>query len=120
MTKSGVGKPNITFKNGMVETRGYGQVPTSVLEDGSLSRDAKALYTYLLCKTGASNFCYPSNETIMEALSIKTKNSLREYKNQLIDKQLLKVVERKFKSGRTTSNYYYPTKMLMENSKDKS
>ncbi len=51
----------------------------------------------------------------MTDLGIKSKNSLRDYKDELIVKGLLRVEERKTIAGRKKSNFYLPTKMKLRN-----
>ena len=107
-------KTNLKWQDGKILTKGYGQIATSFMDDDNITRDAKTLYVYLVCKTGSSEFCYPSNATIMKALGIKTKKSLSDYKYELTEKGLLRIEERKYKSGQLTSNKYFPAKMIRE------
>lgn len=102
---------SIILVDGKILTKGFGQIPTSLMEDSTISLHAKALYVYLVCKTGAQDYCYPSKASIMKALGIKTKVTLRTYKDELVEKGLLKVEKRTYKSGQLTSNKYYPVKM---------
>lgn len=101
------------IKDGKISTKGYGIVAMSVMDDATVSNDAKALYVYLVCKSGGTNCCYPSNKTIMKALKMSPV-TLRKYKNELLDKGLVRIEERKQKSGRLTSNSYIPTKIRRE------
>lgn len=103
---------SLKWQDGKIISKGFGQIATSLMEDGTISLGAKGLYVYFACKTGAAEFCYPSNTSIMKALGIKSKNTLSDYKNELIGKGLLKVAERTYKSGQLTSNKYYPAKMI--------
>jgi len=109
--------PTLIKNNGKVVTKGYGQIATSIMEDKTITLGAKCLYVYLVCKAGVSDCCYPSNATIMEALGIKSKLTYRDYKDELIVKGLLRVEDRKYKSGRHASNNYYPTKMVRDSYK---
>lgn len=106
------------IKDGYVLSKGYGIIPSSVMDDETLSKEAKILYTYLVCKSGGANCCYPSNKTIMKALGIQSIISLRKYKDELLFIGLLKIKERKQKSGRLTSNSYFPTKFKIEKKED--
>lgn len=108
--------PKVEIKDGKVLTKGYGNIATSVIEDNTITRGAKLLYVYLVCKAGMFDHCYPKNSTIMESLGI-SRNTLRDYKDELIVKKLLSVEERTYKSGQKTSNNYYPTKMKRESEK---
>lgn len=92
-----------------LETKGYGLVANSVMENEELSLGAKGLYSYLISKTGAKEACFPSNKSIMKSLSISIM-TLKKYKRELEDLELLVVEERTQKSGRMMSNLYYPTK----------
>lgn len=103
-------KTNLKIEGDVISSKGFCVTPSSVIEEKTISKEAKILYVYLLCKAGANNYCYPSNKTIMEVLGIKSISSLRKYKNVLLRNGLIKIEERKQKSGRLTSNYYYPTK----------
>ena len=98
------------IKDGKISTKGYGIVATSVMDDETVSNNAKTLYVYLVCKSGGTNCCYPSNKTIMKALKMSPV-TLRKYKNELLVKGLVRIEERKQKSGRLTSNSYFPTKI---------
>ena len=104
----------LQFSNNQAVSKGYGLIATSVIEEGSISKEAKILYTYFVCKAGANSHCFPANKTIMRALGIKSKISLQKYKEELIDAELLEIKERKTKSGRVTSNYYYPKKLIFD------
>lgn len=95
----------------IVETKGYGLVPTSVMEDGRISLGAKGLYAYFICKTGGGVSCFPSNQTIMGALGIKSKITLNNYKSELESAKYLRIEERTYKSGRIASNNYFPAKL---------
>lgn len=105
------------IKEGKVNSKGYGIVAASVMEDETVSTEAKALYSYLICKSGVANCCYPSNKTIMKALGMSPV-TLRKYKNELQFNGLLRVEERKQKSGRLTSNSYFPTKFQRQQLSD--
>lgn len=106
-------RPKFEMCDGKIVTKGYGYIATSVMDDETITRGAKILYVYLTCKAGISDSCYPSNTTIRESLGIKSKLTLRDYKDELIIKGLLKVEARAYKSGQNTSNYYFPTKMTL-------
>jgi hypothetical protein len=95
----------------LVETKGYGIIANSVMEDEKISLGAKGLYAYLISKSGANDSCFPSNKTIMKCLGIKSKITLNKYKYELDENDYLIIEERKYKSGRITSNHYYPAKM---------
>src|SRR5690554_3046689 len=95
---------------GFIATKGYGIVATSVMEDQDISYGAKSLYVYLLCKTGGGTKCFPSNKIILSSLGIKSNITLRKYKDELVLNGLLRIEERKYKSGRLASNFYFPTK----------
>lgn len=110
-------KTKLKIEDGFIVSKGYSLTPSSVIEEKTISKEARFLYVYLLCKAGANNCCYPANKTIMEALGIKSIISLRKYKNELLSKGLITIKERKQKSGKLTSNYYYPIKMKMSKSK---
>jgi homoaconitase/3-isopropylmalate dehydratase large subunit len=104
----------IIKRDGKVVTKGYGNIASSVMENENITIGAKSLYAYLISKTGASESCYPSNATIMKSLGIKSRMTLSDYKIELVASGLLKVEERTFKSGRLTSNNYYPTKLILD------
>lgn len=106
--------PLFVIKNGKVITKGYGYIATSVMDDYTITRGAKLLYVYLVCKAGVSDCCYPKISTIMKSMGIQSKITFRDYKDELIEKKLLIVEERTYKSGQKTSNYYYPAKMKRE------
>ncbi|HCY76501.1 MAG TPA: hypothetical protein DHV28_11320 [Ignavibacteriales bacterium] len=113
------GMPKFIVENGFIKTKGYGKLATVVMEDENVSINAKALYAYLICRIGGGDRCYPSNNKIMKELGIKSKNSLRDYKDELIIKGLLKVELRKSKSGRNLSNDYFPTRLIFETLEEK-
>ncbi len=104
-------KNNIKKEPLFVETKGYGLIANTVMEDERISIGAKGLYAYLISKTGANDSCFPSNKTIMNSLRIKTKITLNKYKFELINFAYLIIRERKNNSGRLASNYYYPAKI---------
>jgi len=104
----------LKIKDGMVLTKGYGSVAISVMENEHITIGAKSLYAYLISKSGSSPNCYPSNATIMKALGIKSRITLSDYKFELATCGLLHIIERKYKSGQLTSNYYFPTKMVVD------
>lgn len=106
----------LQFKNNHVVSKGYGVIATSIMEDETISKEAKVLYAYFVCKAGANPRCFPANKTIMQALGIKSKISLQKYKEELVAVGLLYIKERKTKAGRVTSNYYYPKKHTLERS----
>ena len=99
-------------KKGKIVGKGYGYISNIVMESNELSKEAKCLYAYLISKAGVNNNCCPSNSTIMKHLGIKSKISLNKYKDELVFNGLLDIKARTTKSGRNTSNYYYPTKMV--------
>lgn len=103
-------KNNAMSKNKFhLETKGYGYLANSVMENEKISIGAKAFYAYLISKIGIKDSCFPSNRSVMQSLGI-TIVTLRKYKNELESNELLVIEERKQKSGRIMSNFYYPTK----------
>lgn len=108
-----VKKELFDIKNGMVITKGYGNIAEVVMRQGKISQGAKALYSYFISITGNKRSCFPSNKTIMNELPVKSRITLSKYKGELVDFGLLKIEERKNKSGRVTSNNYFPTKLMM-------
>jgi len=104
----------LEIRNGKVVTKGYGHIAEAVMRQRDISPVAKTLYSYLISITGRKDSCFPSNKTIMKDLSIKSRITLSKYKDELVDFGLLKIEERKNKSGRVTSNNYFPTKLTME------
>jgi hypothetical protein len=104
----------LKIRGGKVLTKGYGSIASSVMENEHITIGAKSLYAYLISKSGASSSCYPKNTTIMKALGIKSKLTLRDYKLELEVCGLLRIEERKYKSGQLTSNNYFPTQMVLD------
>lgn len=107
-------KITLKINNGKVFSKGYGHIPSSVMENEYITIGAKALYAYLISKAGASKSCYPSNATIMKSLGIKSRITLNDYKIELEALGLLRIEERKYKSGQLTSNNYFPTQMILD------
>jgi hypothetical protein len=107
-------KRTLQFKDKQVLSKGYGYIASSVMESEEVTVGAKCLYAYFISKTGVSEFCYPSNKTIMKSLGIKNKSTLNNYKIELEAHGLLRIEERKYKSGRVASNRYYPAKLKLE------
>ena len=107
-------KLSLKKKDGKILTKGYGSIASSIMENEHITIGAKALYAYLISKSGASPSCYPSNATIMKSLGIKSKKTLCDYKFELEECGLLHIEVRKFKSGQLTSNKYFPTQMVLD------
>lgn len=107
-------KRTLQFKDNQVLSKGYGNIASSVMENEEITIGAKCLYAYFISKTGVNDYCYPSNKTVMKSLGLKNKSTMNNYKNELVDHGLLRIEERKYKSGRVASNRYYPAKLKLE------
>lgn len=97
----------------IVETKGYGFIASSVMKNEKVSWGAKALYAYLISISGNHPSCWPSNSTIMKNLAMKSKITLNKFKDELVREKLLKIEERKYKSGQLASNSYFPAKVKL-------
>jgi hypothetical protein len=102
----------LEFKEEKVLTKGYGRIASSVMENEHITVGAKTLYCYLISIAGSSTSCFPSNTKMMKALGIKNRITLNNYKYELESLGLLRIESRHFKSGRNTSNYYFPTQLV--------
>lgn len=106
-------KKTLEFKDSKVLTKGYGRIASAVMENEHITVGAKCLYCYLISVTGISSSCHPSNARMMKVLGIKNRVTLNNYKIELENQGLLKIAERKFKSGRNASNKYFPTQLYL-------
>lgn len=76
------------------EKCGYGPVYQSVMRNGNLSIEAKAIYAYLSCYAGNKNECYPNIDIMIGELNI---GATRFYKhlNQLIEARIIYKYQKK-------------------------
>lgn len=110
-----IAQKTLQFRDKKVLTKGYGRIASSVMENEYITVGAKCLYCYLISITGISNSCYPSNAKMMNALGIKNKVTLNNYKFELETQGLLHIEGREHKSGRITSNRYFPAQLMQFN-----
>lgn len=84
----------------------FAKVPTRVIRDASVSRDARILYALLATYADIDErVCFPSKRTLAEDLAC-TPRSIQNWTTELVQAGYLRVAERERKDGGRTSNLY--------------
>ena len=84
--------------------KGYGFIAKTIMQDNSLSIQAKGLYAYFCSFSGKGNDIFPSREKICNELNI-SKNSFEKYLNELKEKRYIFVKQDK-NNGAFSKNIY--------------
>jgi hypothetical protein len=80
------------MKMGYKLKRGYGIVHRSVMQDKTISREAKVVYALIQSYTGDKEICFPSHEKMADNLCCSTMSIIR-WVNEL-EKNGLLIVHR--------------------------
>lgn len=73
-----------------INSKGFGIIQQSVMQDPELSIEAKGLYSYFASYTGSGSSIFPKRETILKDLKL-SKNSYYKHYNSLINNGYLRV-----------------------------
>ena len=84
--------------------RNYGIIPKSLMQDKSLSIQAKAVYAYLATYADKNGKCYPSKVRMETELNV-AESTLQKYIKELVAKGYLKREQEKSK-GKFAHNIY--------------
>lgn len=88
-----------------VQANGYGTVPKLIMQDQSISIQAKGLYAYFCSYAGAGNKAYPRRSTILRDMDMCENAYYRHYR-QLVDKGIIVTVKGNNNGKFDVSTYY--------------
>lgn len=84
---------------------GYGSIPKMIMQDKSLSIEAKSIYAYFASYAGSGNTAYPSVGKTIHDLNVSEERYYK-YRKQLINKGYLVITKVKTKEGKYKKNLY--------------
>lgn len=96
---------NSSLKMSGVMEKGYGIIPKKVMQDTTISAQAKALYAYLTSYAGAGETAWPGRDLICHHLGIG-KDSFSKYLKELKNKNYVEVNKKRNLEGKYYKNVY--------------
>jgi hypothetical protein len=90
---------------GSIFEKGYGSIAKKVMEDKSLSIEAKAIYAYFCSYTGSGDVSFPSVQRICTDLCIG-RNRFYQHMTKLVDMGYIKKEQKHDDKGHKTNNEY--------------
>ena len=89
-----------------VMAKGYGIVPKLVMQDPRLSRDAKAIYSYICAFAGAGSTAFPGVKKICKDLCFGKIETMVKHRRQLEKYGYIKVEQERTAEGKFARNIY--------------